>query len=208
MLKPSLLTVPPGALNATAGTLCTKCQPLFPSNEPLPSLNALYVSQLPNVGMRMFPPLPRIRPFPLFGVKSINFPITTLSLTPQFFKVQNTTIANPFKVPNTLGSHFSQISSGSHLSPQFHTLKSTIESTPITFSLSYEAHYNSPFSISELKSALHSCHNAREGPDHIHNLMPKHLPPSSLTFLFVLFNHIWTKGDFPPPGVKLLSSPL
>ncbi len=26
----------------------------------------------------------------------------------------------------------------------------------------------------------------------------KHLPPSSLTFLLALFNHIWTKGDFPP----------
>ncbi len=50
-------------------------------------------------------------------------------------KVQNTTIADPVNVANTLGSHFSQISSGSHLSPQFHTLKSAKERTPIIFSL-------------------------------------------------------------------------
>ncbi len=62
--------MPPGALTATTGTPCTKCKPLFPSNEPLPSSNALYVSQLPKVGMHVFPPLPRIRPFPQFGVKS------------------------------------------------------------------------------------------------------------------------------------------
>ncbi len=146
-------------------------------------LNALYVSQLPKVGVSMSPPLPRIRLFPQFGVKSINFPGNILLLTLQFLKVQYSTIADPLKVANTLGSHFSQISSGSHLSPQFHTLKSAKECTPIIFSLSSETHYNSLFTISELTSALHSCHNAREGPDHIHYLMLKHLPPSSLTFL-------------------------
>ncbi len=61
-------------------------------------------------------------------------------------------------------------------------------------------HYNSPFTISELTSALYSCHSTREEPDHIHYLMLKHLPLSSLTFLLALFNHVWTKGDFPPPS--------
>ena len=123
-------------------------------------------------------------------------------------KIQNTSIADPLKIANTLGSHFSQISSGSHLTPQFHNLKSTKERTPITFSLSSETHYNSPFTISELTSALHSCHNTREGPDHIHYLMLKHLPPSSLTFLLALFNRVWTKGDFPPSWREALILPF
>ncbi len=131
VLKPFGQSVPLGALTATAGTPGTKCLPSFPSNELLPSLNTLYVSQLPKVGVRMSPPLPRIRLFLQFGVKSINFPRNILQLTLQFL---NTTIADPVKVANTLGSHFSQISSGSHLSPQFHTLKSVKECTPIIFS--------------------------------------------------------------------------
>ncbi len=83
LLKPFVLNVPPGALTATAGTSCTKCQPLFPSNEPPLSLSALriaYVSQLPKAGKRMFPPLPRIHPFLQFGIKSINFLGNTLLL--------------------------------------------------------------------------------------------------------------------------------
>ncbi len=84
------------------------------------------------------------------------------------------------------------------LTHQAASLKSTRKCTPITFSLSSEPHYNSPFTISKLTSALHSCHNTHEGPDHIHYLLLKHLPPSSLTFLLALFNRLWTKGDFPP----------
>ncbi len=86
MLKSFGLSVPLGALTATAGTPGTRCLPAFPSNELLPSLNALYVSQLPKVGVRMSPPLPRIRLFPQFGVKSINFPGNILQLTLQFSK--------------------------------------------------------------------------------------------------------------------------
>ena len=122
--------------------------------------------------------------------------------------VHNTSIADPLQVANTLGSHFSQISSGSHLTPQFHTLKSTKERTPITFSLSSEEHYNSPFSLTELTSALHACHNTREGLDHIHYLMLKHLPTSSLTFLLALFNRVWIKGDFPPSWREALVLPF
>ncbi len=66
----------------------------------------------------------------------------------------------------------------------------------------------SHFTISELTFALHSCHNTREGLDHIHYLMIKHLPPSSLTFLLVLFNHVWMKGDFPPSCREALILPF
>ncbi len=74
--------------------------------------------------------------------------------------------------------------------------------------LSSETHYNSPFTISELTSALHFCHNTREGPDHIHYLMLKHLPPSSLTFLLSFFNYVWTKGDFYPSWREALILPF
>lgn len=123
-------------------------------------------------------------------------------------KVSNSTIAEPLAVANALGSHFSKISSGSHLTPQFLTLKSIKERTPITFSLSSTAHYNSPFSLSELTSALQSCRNTREGLDHIHYSMLKHLPPSSLTFLLALFNRIWSLGDFPPSWREALVLPF
>ncbi len=46
------------------------------------------------------------------------------------------------------------------------------------------------------------------GPDHIHYLMLKHLPPSSLTFLLALFNRIWTEGDSPPSWREALILPF
>lgn len=122
--------------------------------------------------------------------------------------VRNTSVADPIHVANTLGSHFSQISSGSHLTPQFHTLKSAMERNPITFTLSSEPHYNSPFSLTELTSALRTCHKTREGLDHIHYLMLKHLPPSSLIFLLALFNRVWSEGDFPPSWREALVLPF
>ncbi len=207
VLKPFGLSVPPGALTATAGTPGTKCLPFFPSNEPLPSLNALYVSVTKSrrayvSSLTADTPLSAVwrKVYKLSGKHPpVNAPV---------LKVHNTAIADPLKVANTLDSHFSQISSGSHLVPQFHILKSAKECTPITFSLSSETHYNSPFTFSELTSALHSCHNTREGPDHIHYLMLKHLPPSSLTFLLAHFNHVWTKGDFPPSWREALILPF
>ncbi len=76
-------------------------------------------------------------------------------------------VQNTSIAPDTLGSRFSQIGERSHLAPQFQTLKSTNECHPVIL--------------------------FREGPDHIHYLLLKHLPPSSLTLLLVLFNHVWTK---------------
>ncbi len=201
-----MLSLPPGTLTATTVTPCTKCQPLFPSNEPLPSLNALYASVTKSwhayvSSLIVDTPLSAVgrKVHKLSGKHPpVNAPV----------KIQNTTTADHLEVANTLSSHFSQISSGSQLSPQFHTLKSIKKCTPITFSLSSETHYNSSFTTSELTSALHSCHNTREGPDHIHYYMLKQLPPSSLPFLLVPLITSGRQETYPPPGVKLLSFPL
>ena len=107
-------------------------------------------------------------------------------------------IAEPLQVATELGSFFSSVNSGSHLSPEFAAFKAARERTSITFTLSSTASYNTPFSSSELISALKCCRNTSAGPDGVHYQMLRHLPTISLTLLLTLFNHVWLTGDFPP----------
>lgn len=68
-----------------------------------------------------------------------------------------------------------------------------------------EPHRDAPFTISELTSALHSCHNTYKGPEHIYYLLLKHLPPSSLAFLLTLCYRVWMKGDLSPSWCEALT---
>ena len=45
--------------------------------------------------------------------------------------------------------------------------------------------------------AIKQSHDSATGPNETHYQMLKHLPESSLQALLVIFNHIWTTGDFP-----------
>ena len=117
-------------------------------------------------------------------------------------------IAEPLSVATELGSFFSTVSSGSHLSAQFKTLKASRERSPITFTLSSSASYNAPFTPSELTSALKCCRNTSAGPDGVHYQMLRHLSAVSLTFLLRLFNRVWQSGDFPPQWREALVLPF
>ena len=111
--------------------------------------------------------------------------------------VQGALVADPLSVANTLGSHFSTVSSGSHLSPDFLRRKAVEESTPIVFRLSACGPLNAPFSSRELLSALGSCKDTCEGPDTVHYRMLKHLSQPALSLLLTLFNALWSAGLFP-----------
>ena len=129
-------------------------------------------------------------------------------ISPPVLHLHDEDVADPLRVATELGTYFSQVSSGSHLSPHFTTLKTTRERIPVIFTLSSSAPYNVPFSPLELTSALKSCRNTCEGPDGVHNMMLKHLPPISLSFLLALFNRIWETGDFPPKWREALVLPF
>ena len=117
-------------------------------------------------------------------------------------------VAEPLQVATELGSYFSHVSSGSHLSPTFAALKIARERSPISFSLSSAASYNAPFTPSELVSALKCCRNTSAGPDGVHYMMLRRLPALSMTFLLALFNRVWLSGDFPPQWREALVLPF
>ena len=117
-------------------------------------------------------------------------------------------IAEPIHVATELGSHFSRISSGSHLPLEFLALKSTCELTSLTFTLSSSSSYNSSFTLSELIYALRHCRNTSAGPDDIHYQMLRHLSTTTTSFLLNLFNRIWLSGDFPPQWREALILPF
>ena len=117
-------------------------------------------------------------------------------------------VADTSQVADALGQHFSNISTGSHLSPAFRRIKSVSETVPISFSLSSIGAINAVFSPRELSSALQSCGNTSEGLDGIHYLMLKHLPPCALSYLLSLYNQIWTTGFFPPEWRQAIILPF
>lgn len=72
------------------------------------------------------------------------------------------------------------------------------ECTPISSSTTY----NAPFSSDEL---LPACRAATRST---HYRMLRHLPPTTSFFLLIIFNKMWTTGNFPPHQLQALTLPL
>ena len=106
-------------------------------------------------------------------------------------------VADPLQVAECLASHFSQISTGSHLPPQFQSFKVRSTLSPVTFTLSSIEPYNAPFTLHELHAALSFCQDTSAGPDHIHYNMIRHLSDISNRFLLAIYNTVWMEGEFP-----------
>ncbi|XP_069191944.1 uncharacterized protein [Procambarus clarkii] len=71
--------------------------------------------------------------------------------------LRGTLVADPVQVAAELGSHFSSVSSGSHLPQSFLLRKLVLESSPLDFHTHLRLPYNDTFSLSELQSALGLC---------------------------------------------------
>ena len=123
-------------------------------------------------------------------------------------QLNNESIADPVQVATALGSHFSEISRGIHLSAAFRSHKVQAECVPVQFALSADEPYNAPFSTHELYDVLQTCKNTSEGLDGIHYRMLKHLSSEAVSFLLALFNSIWNQGVFPPSWKVALIIPF
>ena len=68
--------------------------------------------------------------------------------------------------------------------------------------------YNILFSIDELASAIQATHDSAPGPDHIHNVMFKHLPPEGMDTLLNLYNKKVQQVYFPEEWLTSTISPI
>ena len=94
-------------------------------------------------------------------------------------------VGDACQVADIMGNHFSQVSSGFHLSHNFLLTKRQSEQTPIQFTPSSDAPYNAPYTSAELQTALNACGSTCDGPDGVHYQMLKHLSPSTQRFLLL-----------------------
>ena len=110
-------------------------------------------------------------------------------------KINNNLITNPDEVANTLGRHFSEVSSPNNYPEEFQRIRNSQVAIDFT-SNSYEA-YNTKFSLQELHSALSSTEDTSPGEDGILYSMIRHLPEEAKLFLLKIINKIWETGVLP-----------
>ena len=90
----------------------------------------------------------------------------------------------------------------------FRGIKSEKKKNQLNFNSSNSEHYNKPFTFKELKSTLNKAHDSSPGQDEVHYQFLKHLPFTSLSALFDIFNDIWQSGDFPLSWREALVIPI
>ena len=100
-------------------------------------------------------------------------------------------------IVNLLAESFLRVSSETNYSDRFRQHKEVEERTNLDFSSDNTEEYNALFTIGELQHALSSCGNTSPGPDKIHYLMLKSLPPNGQFFLLHMYSTIWIQYFFP-----------
>jgi hypothetical protein len=103
-------------------------------------------------------------------------------------QVDDNKIEHSRDTANTLASTVSFNSSHEHYSKSFKKSRVQLEKRPFNFDSDYSEYYHELFSLLELQDALHQCHDTAVGPDEIHHQMLKHLPDTTLSSLFHIFN--------------------
>ena len=126
----------------------------------------------------------------------------------KYLSANNTKIENPKEIADTLAHSFAQKSSSENHSEKFQRNKAKEEKKRLNFNSNNLEFYNKLFSFKELKSALDKAHDSFPGQDKIYYRFLKHLPDTSLSVLFDIFNDIWQKGDLPSSWQKALVIPI
>ena len=110
-------------------------------------------------------------------------------------KINNNLITDPGEVANTLGKHFSEVSSPNNYSEEFQRIRNS--QIAINFTSNSSEDYNAQFSLDELHSALSSTEDTSPGEDSILYSMIRQLPAKAKLFLLKIINKIWETGVLP-----------
>ena len=110
-------------------------------------------------------------------------------------KINNNLITDPGEVANTLGKHFSDVSSPNNYSEEFQRIRNT--QVTINYSSDSNDEYNEQFSLHELLSALSSTEDTSPGEDSILYSMIRQLPDEAKIFLLKIINKVWETGVLP-----------
>ena len=110
-------------------------------------------------------------------------------------KINNNLITDPGEVANSLGKHFSDVSSPNNYSEEFRKIRNS--QIPINFTSNSSEEYNAYFTLGELHSALSSTEDSSPGEDGILYSMIRQLPTEAKLFLLKIINKIWETGVLP-----------
>ena len=113
-------------------------------------------------------------------------------------RVNNTSITEPQDIVDTIAGTFARYSSSLNYRDGF------VASSRRRWYLSADSFmsnntevYNDSFSISELRDAIFSTGHTSVGPDKLHYDFLRHLPDSTLEFMLLTLNDLWTQHIFP-----------
>ena len=110
-------------------------------------------------------------------------------------KMGDDLITNLSEMANSLGRHFSSVSSASNYSAEFQRIRNT--QVDLNLSGGNSEHYNARFSLKELNEALLSTSDTSPGEDTILNVMLRKLPDEAKRYLLKIINKIWETGILP-----------
>ena len=103
-------------------------------------------------------------------------------------------------IANTLGKHYSKISSEANTLPQFQTKKEEITKNNPTLKmkqLNDDNYFNKPIELHEIESVLKSKSQTAPGQDILQYGIYRNLPHSAKIEILHLFNKIWKSGEIP-----------
>ena len=109
-------------------------------------------------------------------------------------KINNRLVTDPVDVANSLGKHFSDVSSPSNYTTEFQRIRNS--RVKLNLSSSSEP-YNATFSLQELSDALSTTDDSSPGEDNILYSMLRHLPGPAKDYLLKILNKIWVTGKLP-----------
>ena len=114
---------------------------------------------------------------------------------------------DPEIVAEMLGESFASFSSGEAYTERFNRLRQQLERNHIDFE-EEEIEYNDPFSIAQLKDAINDCKDTSPGEDEVHYKMIKHLHPTALQEILILYNEVWMRSEMPEEWKTAIIIPI
>ena len=103
-------------------------------------------------------------------------------------RIGDSLVTNPADVAESLGKHFSNISSPDNYSSEFQRIRNS--QVNISFSGGNQDEYNARFSLRELHEALSATDDTSPGEDTILYIMLKKLPDEAKSYLLKIINKI------------------
>jgi hypothetical protein len=115
----------------------------------------------------------------------------------QLINTNREIVTSPRDKANLLAAHFAKNSSTSQYHATFQTIKAQAEIEEIRIDHEHQAEYNIDFSEEEMEIALNNCTGSSPGPDDIQYELLKQLSTSAKRNLLIVYNKIWSTGNFP-----------